>query len=80
MLAKLLSKLSYIFSNREKYNLLYILLLIIIGSAMELLGVTLFMPFIEIIMDPDVIQSNQLLSRIYDSFHLRTPLGFLRQL
>ena len=47
----MLEKLNYIFRRKEKIKILGILVLIIIGSFFELMGVAIFMPFIQIIME-----------------------------
>ena len=51
----MLEKLNYIFRRKEKIKILGILVLIIIGSFFELMGVAIFMPFIQIIMEPDMV-------------------------
>lgn len=66
----MVSKLRYIFSHKEKMQLIGILAIVIIGSFMELLGVSVFMPFIQILLDPNSIQTNELLNYFY------TLLGF----
>ena len=61
----MINKLGFIFSGREKRRLAVLLVIIIIGSFLELMGVTIFMPFIEIIMDENAIQNSQPLSLLY---------------
>ena len=64
----MLNKLNYIFSKKQKMKLVFILILIIIGSFMELMGVTVFLPFVDIIMDPTVIETNETLAFFYSLF------------
>lgn len=52
-----------------------LLLLIIIGSFFEMLGVTVFMPFIELIMNSESLQTNELLIRLFSLFHASTLEG-----
>ena len=47
----LISMLRYIFDRRDKGKLLLLLMAIVIGSFLELMGVMVFMPFVEIIAD-----------------------------
>ena len=47
----MINKLGFIFNGREKRKIAVLLFLIIVGSFLELMGVTIFIPFIEIIMD-----------------------------
>lgn len=43
----MIKKLSYILNRKEKAYLVFILAMILIGSALELLGVAIFTPFVE---------------------------------
>lgn len=75
--AGLLSKLAYIFDQRDKWKIGVLLVAVVIGSFLELLGVTVFMPFINIITDPSTIQKTWYLKWIYDTFHFQSAKGFL---
>lgn len=66
----MLNKLRYIFNREEKWKLIGIFILTLIGSVVELLGVSVFLPFIEVMMDPGSISENKLLNFFY------TNLGF----
>lgn len=61
----MINKLSYIFSARDKSKIVGLLFLIIIGSFLELLGVTAFLPFVQVLMSPSSIEESELLSKIY---------------
>ena len=70
-------KLSYIFSKRDKYKIALLLCTMVAGSFLELLGVAVFQPFVNIIMMPDSIQENPYLARIYQMFGCSTTESFL---
>lgn len=70
-------KLSYIFSKRDKYKIALLLCIMVAGSFLELLGVAVFQPFVNIIMMPDSIQENPYLARIYQIFGCSTTESFL---
>ncbi|MCM1251794.1 MAG: ABC transporter ATP-binding protein/permease [Clostridium sp.] len=70
-------KLGYIFNQREKRKVFILLAAVIIGSFFELLSVTLFTPFINIIMNQDSIQTTWYLKMVYDFFDFQTTKGFL---
>lgn len=71
------AKLNYIFERRDKIRIIFLLLAIVIGSFFELLGVSSFMPFINVIMTPDSIQENELLAWLYRFMGLSSLEGFL---
>ena len=65
----MIKKLRYILTRKEKIKLVFLLFMLIIGSFLELLGVGVFVPFIEIIMDPAAILENEILKWLYMFFH-----------
>lgn len=73
-------KLGYIFSKKDKGKLFGLLIAIICGSFLELLGVTIFMPFINIIMEQDTIRENKWLRFFYDSLNFQSVTAFLAAL
>lgn len=73
----MLAKLNYIFERRDKIRIIFLLIAIVIGSFFELLGVSSFMPFINVIMTPDSIQENSLLSWLYNFLGVSSLEGFL---
>ncbi len=75
--AGVLAKLGYIFDRRDKWKIAMLLVAVVIGSFLELLGVTIFMPFINIIEKPSTIQSTWYLKWVYDLFHFRSAKDFL---
>lgn len=70
-------KLGYIFNKKEKRKVIILLIAVIIGSFFELLGVSLFTPFVNIIMNPDSIRRTWYLNMIYDAFGFQSTKGFL---
>lgn len=73
----MLKKLNYIFTKKEKICLAGVFLLILIGSFMELLGVSVFLPFIQVMMEPERVQSEASLRQIYELFHFHSTDQFL---
>lgn len=73
----MLNKLNYIFNGKDKRKIGVLLIMIMIGSLLELMGVTAFLPFIELIMDSSAIQQNELLLFIYSYIHFESVEGFL---
>ncbi len=73
----MIKKLNYIFTKKEKVRLTGVFLLILIGSFMELLGVSVFLPFIQVLMEPERVQSEVSLRRVYEMFHFQSTDQFL---
>ncbi len=70
-------KLGYIFNKRDKAKITGLMILVVIGSFLELLGVTIFMPFIQIIMDASKIDKNETLRFLYEEGNFQNVESFL---
>lgn len=73
----MIKKLNYIFTRKEKICLVGVFFLILIGSFMELLGVSVFLPFIQVMMEPERIQGEAYLRYFYDLLHFQSTDHFL---
>lgn len=69
--------LSYILTAKEKRQMFLLLFMVILGSLLELAGVSIFMPFINIIMDMNSIQETPYLKYIYDLFGFNDNIYFV---
>ncbi|MCD7726132.1 MAG: ABC transporter ATP-binding protein/permease [Clostridiales bacterium] len=75
--AGLLKKLGYIFDKKDKWKIMLLLAAVVAGSFLELLSVTVFMPFINIISDQTVIQRTWYLKAAYDFFRFSSSKSFM---
>lgn len=62
-------KLNYIFSAKQKREVLWLFITICIGSALELMGVSVILPVIDGIMSPDRLLEEPIYEWIYQTFH-----------
>lgn len=76
----MIAKLKYIFTKKDKIKMLLLLLTVIAGSFLELMGVAIFSPFVNILMNPDMVQERWYLKWIYDTFRFTTSNDFLAAL
>lgn len=60
--------------------MLLLLLTVIAGSFLELMGVAVFSPFVDVLMNPDMIEEKWYLKWIYDTFHFNGSNYFLAML
>ena len=61
----MIAKLKYIFTKKDKIKMLLLLLTVIAGSFLELMGVAIFSPFVNILMNPDMVQERWYLKWIF---------------
>lgn len=73
----MIKKLSYIFTKKEKIHLAFVFLVILIGSFIELLGVSVFLPFIDILMKPESIMEQKKYRYFYELFGFSSTDHFL---
>ena len=73
----MLKKLSYIFSRNDKIKICILMVVVIIGSFFELISVSIFSPFIELIMSPDALQESSVMAYIYNLFSFESIEYFL---
>ena len=73
----MIKKLGYIFSKTDKIKIGILMLLVIAGSFLELLAVSIFSPFIELIMDMDSLEESGVMSYLYHLFDFKRIEHFL---
>lgn len=74
---KLIQQMRYIFDRRQKIQLALLLFVVIFTTFVELVGVTALMPIIEVMMDPECIQTTSYLNFIYQLFGFHNAVSFL---
>ena len=70
-------QIRYIFEAKQKWQLLYVLIIVIFTTFVELLGVTAILPFIEVLMDDSSIQKTLYLNTIYTTLKFDNSTNFL---
>lgn len=73
----MIRQLKYIFNKKEKITIFLLFIAAVLGSIMECAGVGIFMPFVNILMDTSVIQSNIYMRAFYEAFNFSSEENFL---
>ena len=63
-----LHKIFYILDRRQKWELVFLFLCMVVNAAFELLGIGVIYPVIDLAMNPDAIRTNAMYGRVYDLF------------
>lgn len=74
---KIIEELRYIFPKKQQIGLILLLIGIGIGTALELLGVTAILPFIDVVMNPESIQRKPYLRNVYELFGFESEIYFM---
>lgn len=75
-----LKKIFFLFNRKEKKKIFFLLFLILIVSILDVLGVASILPFIAVLANPGIVESNQLLSFLFQNsnfFGVETLSQFL---
>ncbi|MBR5799788.1 MAG: ABC transporter ATP-binding protein [Lachnospiraceae bacterium] len=73
----MIKKLNYIFSKKEKIKIFILMVIVVIGSFLELLAVSIFSPFIDLIMNPESLAESRIMSFVYHAFSIEDASTFL---
>ena len=76
-LKSLLEKLNYILSAKQKQYAVIIFFMGIIAAALELLGVAIIIPILDILLDVSAIQGKWYMKPFIVAFHLNTEISFI---
>ena len=64
----MIRKLNYIFTKTDKIKICLLLIAVIVGSFLEMLAVSVFSPFINLIMDVDMIDEDSTIFYVYQLY------------
>lgn len=68
----LIHKVGYLFDGKQKRQLVGLGALILIGGLLETLGVSMILPVVEVIMDPQSVMDNALVAKLVEALHIET--------
>ncbi len=67
-----LKKINYIFNKKQKVHLVLLFFMVLIGSACELIGVTMILPFIDAVLEQEKVLERWYMRWIYDTLNLNS--------
>ncbi len=73
ILKEILLKINVILTRKQKLKSIGTFIAIVIASILELLGVTIIVPFITAVMNPDVIMQSDYFLFVVDLLHIQAP-------
>ena len=63
-------------NKRGKFDLIILLIMVILMSFFEVIGLGSVMPFIGVLSNPDLIEDNQILNNLYIYFNFQSVASF----
>ena len=68
----MLQKIGFLFDKKQKMQFVGLGVLILIGGVLETLGVSMMVPVVQVIMDPETLAGNKRVRGIMDILHIQT--------
>lgn len=72
----MINKISYIFTRKQKIQVVILFFMILLGSIFELLGVSSILPLVEVILDPGVIEAEGIYKTIAEMMNITSHATF----
>ena len=73
----IIKKIFALFTRNEKRQLCWLLVAVVFMAIIEVAGVASIMPFMMVVSNPEIINSNELLNWAYHAFHIDSVTQFL---
>ena len=77
IIAETFIKLRTIYNKKQQIKFCFLFVLISISGLLELVGISLILPFINVVINPEIIITNKYLYLIYNLFHITNTTNFL---
>lgn len=74
---KIINQILFIFPRRQKIYFIFLFFMMFIGAGLELMGVSLILPFVQMVMVPETIYENAALLWFYNLIGVHSPKEFI---
>jgi ABC-type bacteriocin/lantibiotic exporter with double-glycine peptidase domain len=74
---RLLKRMGVLFEKKDRLSFFFLSLAILFNSFLEVLGISLIVPFISLLAHPEMLETNVYLHRVYHSFPFHSFLQFM---
>lgn len=74
---EVLNKLRVIYNGRQQIKFSFLFVLIVISAFFELVGISLILPFINVVINPSIITTNKYLENVYNFLNMNNSTSFL---
>ncbi|MDD3137783.1 MAG: ATP-binding cassette domain-containing protein [Lachnospiraceae bacterium] len=74
---KIWNQLNYILNKEQKKESVWIVIMLFIGSFAEMLGVSFIIPFVQALLNPELLMKNKVVSSLLDTLSIKGEMSFL---
>ena len=75
-MVKIFKKMNKLLDAKQKRIMVLIVFLMLIGGVLESLSISVVIPVVSVLLDPNAVENNQLLRTIYQGLHLQNVTQF----
>ncbi len=75
-MVKIFKKMNKLLDAKQKRIMVVIVFLMLIGGVLESLSISVVIPVVSVLLDPNAVENNQLLGTIYNGLHLQNVTQF----
>ena len=75
-MVKILKKMNRLLDGKQKRLMVLIVFLMLIGGILESLSISVVIPVIEVLLDPDAVMNNKYMAALYNGLHLQSITQF----
>ena len=75
-MVKIFKKMNKLLDAKQKRIMVVIVFLMLIGGVLESLSISVVIPVVSVLLDPNAVENNQLLGAIYHGLHLQNVTQF----
>ena len=75
-MVKIFKKMNKLLDARQKRIMVVIVFLMLIGGVLESLSISVVIPVVSVLLDPQAVENNELLASIYNGLHLQNVTQF----
>ena len=75
-MGKILKKLNVLLDRKQKNIMVSLIFVMLVGAALELLGVGLIYQVATVITDPEILEKSDMLASVYEGLHMKSMTQF----
>jgi len=75
-MAKIFKKMMVLLNRKQKYKMVQILIMMVVGAILETASVGLVVPAIQMVMDPTCVEGDGIIAQIYRALGFTSPIRF----
>ena len=76
IMLKILKKMNVLLDGKQKRAMIALIIMMLIGGVLESLGVSMLVPIVTVVMDPEAVSESGLLSSVYEMLGMESNAQF----